>query len=292
MLRGASSTRAIGCSATVLALAVGPATTAATGARDSAGKTFARAGFSNPTKIDNRWFPLVPGTRFTLVGRADRGHGRRSHRVVFTVTDLTKVIDGVRTVVIWDRDYNAGRLLETELAFNAQDDDGTVWNFGEYPEEHEHGRVARAPDTWIVGLAGAKAGIAMRADPRIGTPSYLQGWAPAIDFSDRARVYRTGRRICVPVRCFEDVLETDEWNPTEHGAHERKYYAAGLGNIRVGAVGGTEREALVLANVEHLGPGAMAAVRKQALKLDRRAYRVRSDLYRHTPRAERMRAAG
>jgi hypothetical protein len=33
-------------------------------------------------------------------------------------------------------------------------------------------------------------------------------------------------------------------------------------------------------------------VRKQALKLDRRAYRVRSDLYRHTRRAERMRAAG
>jgi hypothetical protein len=292
MLRGASSSRAIGCSATVLALAVAPAPALATGGGDSAGKTFARAGFSNPTKIDNRWFPLVPGTRFTLVGHADRGQGRRSHRVVFTVTDLTKVVDGVRTVVIWDRDYNAGRLLETELAFNAQDDDGTVWNFGEYPEEHERGRVAGAPDTWIVGLAGAKAGIAMQADPRTGTPSYLQGWAPAIDFSDRARVYRTGRRICVPVRCFEDVLETDEWNPTERGAHERKYYAAGLGNIRVGAAGGAEREALVLANVEHLGSDAMAAVRKQALKLDRRAYRVRSDLYRHTPRAERMRPAG
>lgn len=292
MLRGASSTRAIGCSATVLALAIAPAPALATGAGDSAGRAFARAGFSNPTKIDNRWFPLVPGTRFTLVGHADRGQGRRAHRVVFTVTDLTKVIDGVRTVVIWDRDYNARRLLETELAFNAQDDDGTVWNFGEYPEEHERGRVAGAPDTWIVGLAGAKAGIAMQADPRTGTPSYLQGWAPAIDFSDRARVYRTGRRICVPVRCFEDVLETDEWNPTERGAHERKYYAAGLGNIRVGAAGGAEREALVLANVEHLGSDAMAAVRKQALKLDRRAYRVRSDLYRHTPRAERMRPAG
>jgi hypothetical protein len=256
--------------------------------RSGSSATAASGRFSDPTKIDNTWFPLAPGTQFTLVGRSNRGGGRLPHRVVLTVTDLTKVIDGVRTVVLWDRDYNAGRLLEGELAFNAQDDEGNVWNFGEYPEEYEGGKVAGAPDTWIVGLAGAKRGIAMQAHPRVGTPSYLQGWAPAIDFSDRARVYRAGQRTCVPVDCFEDVLVTDEWNPTERGAHERKYYARGVGNIRVGAAGGKEREVLVLVKVRRLGPGAMATVRKEALKLDARAYRVRANLYRHTPPAERM----
>ena len=73
------------------------------------------AGFSDPTTVDNAWFPLAPGTQFTLAGSANRGDGQRRHRVVFTVTDLTKVIDGVRALVLWDRDYNAGRLEEGEL---------------------------------------------------------------------------------------------------------------------------------------------------------------------------------
>ena len=269
---------ATACAACVLAVAGAPA--AATAGLDP-------AGFSDPTTVDNAWFPLAPGTQFTLAGSANRGEGQRRHRVVFTVTDLTKVIDGVRALVLWDRDYNAGSLEEGELTFHAQDDDGTVWNLGEYPEEYEDGRLTGAPDTWIAGLARARAGILMLADPRVGTPSYLQGWAPDIEFADRARVLRTGVRSCVPLDCYRDVLVTDEWNPAEPGAHQRKYYARGVGNIRVGAAGeDAEGEVLVLERVRHLGAGARAWVRKQALKLDRRAYRVRADLYRHTPPAE------
>jgi hypothetical protein len=245
------------------------------------------AAFSDPTRIDNAWFPLAPGTQYTLVGSANRGHGQRRHRVVFTVTDLTKVIDGVRALVLWDRDYNAGRLEEGELTFHAQDDGGTVWNFGEYPEEYEGGRLTGAPDTWIAGLARARAGILMLGDPRPGTPSYLQGWAPDIDFADRARVLRTGVRSCVPVACYRGVLVTDEWNPAEPGAHQRKYYARGVGNVRVGTAGeDAESEVLVLERVRRLGAGARAWVRREALKLDRRAYRVRADLYGRTTPAE------
>jgi hypothetical protein len=245
------------------------------------------AAFSDPARIDNAWFPLAPGTQYTLVGSANRGHGQHRHRVVFTVTDLTKVIDGVRALVLWDRDYNAGRLEEGELTFHAQDDDGTVWNFGEYPEEYEGGRLTGAPDTWIAGLARARAGILMLGDPRPGTPSYLQGWAPDIDFADRARVLRTGVRSCVPVACYRGVLVTDEWNPAEPGAHQRKYYARGVGNVRVGTAGeDAESEVLVLERVRRLGAGARAWVRREALKLDRRAYRVRADLYGRTTPAE------
>jgi hypothetical protein len=249
----------------------------------------AHAAFSNPARIDNPWFPLAPGTQFTLIGRANRGQGQRRHEVVFTVTDLTKVVNGVRTLVLWDRDYNAGDLQEGELTFHAQDDDGTVWNFGEYPEEYENGRLRGAPDTWIAGLARARQGILMLAQPRAGTPSYLQGWAPKIEFADRARVLRTGVRSCVPVHCYSNVLLTDEWNPAEPGAHQRKYYARGVGNIRVGAAGDdNEGEVLVLTRVRHLSAGAMAWVRKEALKLDARAYRVSPNLYGRTARAERL----
>jgi hypothetical protein len=275
-----------------LALVGGLSTTADASKGVTAPVDAARAPFSNPARIDNPWFPLKPGTQFTLIGQANRGHGQRRHRVVFTVTDLTKLVNGVRTLVLWDRDYNAGRLQEGELTFHAQDDDGTVWNFGEYPEEYENGKLLGAPDTWIAGLARARQGILMLAQPRVGTPSYLQGWAPKIEFADRARVLRTGVRSCVPVDCYENVLLTDEWNPAEPGAHQRKYYARGVGNIRVGAAGDDkEGEVLVLVKVRRLSPGAIAWVRKEALKLDERAYRVRPDLYRSTPPAERMQGA-
>lgn len=254
---------------------------------EQATKGFDGARFSTPATIDNRWLPLVPGTQFVLQGRANRGQGRRPHRVVFTVTDLTKVVDGVRTRVLWDRDDNGGRLLEGELAFHAQDDDGNVWNFGEYPEQYERGKLVGAPDTWIAGLAGARAGILMPARPRPRTASYLQGWAPAIHFADRARVARIGQRTCVPLRCYRNVLVTDEWNPSEPGEHQLKSYAPGVGNIRVGAAGGREHEELVLVRVAHLRPKGLAEVRRQALRLERRAYTIRKDLYGLTPPARR-----
>ena len=179
--------------------------------------------FSDPTRIDNRWSPLVPGTRFVYEGRANRGEGRLPHRVVFTVTDLTKVINGVRSVVLWDRDFNGGRLREGELAFHAQDDHGNIWNMGEYPEEYERGRLRGAPDTWIAGLAGAKPGILMRGLPRTGTSSYLQGWAPAIEFSDRAKVHRTGAARLRAGGVLAHVLVTDESKPLEPAdGHQRK----------------------------------------------------------------------
>jgi hypothetical protein len=255
-------------------------------------RDFDARNFGDSTRIDNPWHPLIPGTQFIYEGESNRGEGRRPHRVIFTVTDLTKLINGVRTVVLWDRDINDGRLLEGELAFHAQDDDGNVWNMGEYPEEYGDGRV-RAPDTWIAGLDGALGGIMMRGQPRVGTSSYRQGWAPDIEFADVARVYRAGLRDCVPLRCFTNVLVTDETNPTEpDDGHQRKFYAQGVGNIRAAPAGGKEMEVLVLTRVRRLGAAEMAHARREAMKLDRRAYRVRKDLYGRTPPVERAPRAG
>jgi hypothetical protein len=153
---------------------------------------------------------------------------------VTTVTDLSKVIDGVRTLVIWERDFTAGQLSEPELAFFAQDNAGNVWLVGEYPEEYEDGEFDKAP-AWISGQEGARAGIAMPAEPRQGAPDYAQGFAPPpADFTDRARVYKMDQKTCTPVECYENVLVTEEFNPDEPGAFQLKYYASGVGNVRVG----------------------------------------------------------
>jgi len=248
---------------------------------------FKRAQFDDPTHIDNKWLPLTPGTQLVFEGSAlDEGE-RISRRVVTTVTDLSKMIDGVRTLVISERDYTAGQLSEPELAFFAQDNAGNVWLVGEYPEEYEDGKFDKAP-AWISGQKGARAGIAMLAEPGRGAPAYAQGYAPPpVDFTDRARVYKTGQRTRVPVDSYKNVLVTEEFNPDEPGAFQLKYYAPGVGNVRVGWRGEKEeeKETLELVHYQHLSQEALAKIRREALEMDKRAYE-RSEAYRETPPAQ------
>jgi hypothetical protein len=241
--------------------------------------------FSDPTRIDNRWFPLRPGTKYVWEGSEHREGKRVAHHVVFIVTDLTKMVDGVRTRVVWDRDFADGVLSEGELAFDAQDDAGNVWSYGEYPEEWEGKKIAGAPSTWFPGLDGAKGGILMLAKPRVGGPSYQQGFAPKISFGDRARVKQVLKRVCVPAGCYRNVVQIEEWTPEEPGARQLKYHAPGVGTIKVGFESGAQREELHLIRVQRLSPAALAQVRKQALAIDRRGYKVSPKLYGKTPRA-------
>src|SRR5215211_671548 len=254
---------------------------------------FKRAQFDDPTHIDNKWLPLTPGTQLVFEGSAlDEGE-RISRRVVTTVTDLSKMIDGVRTLVISERDYTAGQLSEPELAFFAQDNAGNVWLVGEYPEEYEDGKFDKAP-AWISGQKGARAGIAMLAEPRRDVPGYAQGYAPPpVDFTDRARVYKTGQQTRVPVDSYKNVLVTEEFNPDEPGAFQLKYYASGVGNVRVGWRGEKEeeKETLELVDYQHLSQEALAKIRREALEMDQRAYE-RSEAYRETPPAEHTLRAG
>lgn len=59
--------------------------------------------------------------------------------------DLTKVIDGVRTIVLFDVDVQDGKVIESELFFVAQDRDGIVWTLGEYPEEYDKASSSEHP---------------------------------------------------------------------------------------------------------------------------------------------------
>lgn len=237
--------------------------------------------FPNPTTIDNTWLPLVPGTQFIYEGEADRGEGVLPHQVIFTVTDMTKVINGVRALILWDRDINEEQLAEEELAFFAQDNDGNVWSLGEYPEEFEDGEFQGAPNTWIAGLEDAEAGIHMLGNPQLGD-KHNQGFAPDINFLDCAQVIRTGMRTCVTFGCFDNVLVTEERSPFEGSASQRKHYAPGVGNILIRPVGDPEAELLQLVRIVQLRPEALEKVRREIRRLDRRGRRFSEDVYRLT----------
>jgi hypothetical protein len=247
--------------------------------------TLHRNNFPAAPKVDNKFFPLVPGTKWVLKGTVDG----EPHTVVTIVTDLTKVIDGVASNVVLDQDFGPHRdLQEAELAFMAQDKDGTVWNLGEYPEEYENGTFTGAPNVWISGLDNAHAGIGMLARPAVGTPVYLQGFAPTIEFKDCAQVRQTGQHVCVTTGCYDNVLVTDEFAPFDPaGGHHGKSYAPGVGVIQVDATGDQNPEVLQLAKNKQLCPAGVTKARDKALQLDSHGYQVSPSIYGHTPHAQR-----
>jgi hypothetical protein len=261
--------------AAVVLVCIGPWSSVASAQSKEAGvvkewEDFNRGNFSNPTKIDNEWLPLKPGMQYVYEGATIEEGESVPHRIVFTVTDLTKVIDGIRSVVCWDQDFSDDELVEKEISFFAQDNDGTVWYMGEYPEEYEDGRFTAVP-AWIAGAKDAKAGIMMKAEPREGTPSYSQGWATYADFTDRGLVDQTGQEATVPAGSYKDVLVIAESSKDETNAWQLKYYARGVGNIKVGWRGEDASQ--------------------EAIKLDTRAHETRKDVFGHTPLAKQMSGA-
>ena len=244
------------------------------------------ASFNNPTNIDNKYFPLIPGTHYVYEGFTEEAGQEIPHSIVFTVTDLTKEIQAVRTVVAYILDYSDGQLVEAEIAFYAQDDEGNVWFMGEYPEVYEDGKLVEAP-SWIPGFKGAQAGIVMKAKPEVNLPSYAQGWGPAVNWTDRGRVIGMGEQTCVPVDCYEDVLVTEEFSQSEPDAFQVKYYAPGIGNVRVGWRGeDASHEELELVEFTQLSPEELADIRAEALALESHAYEISKEVYDQTMPSE------
>ncbi|MGB8384369.1 MAG: hypothetical protein WCG47_24540 [Dermatophilaceae bacterium] len=240
--------------------------------------------FPHPLDTDSRYFPLTPGARYVYEGTVTDAEGTHEHRIVFTVTDLVKRVDGMNARVILDLDYNDGVLSEAELAFFAQDSDDNVYTRGEYPEEYEQGDFVGAPSTWISGERRAKAGILVPGHPKAGTAPFSQGTAPAVEFNDVGQVVATGLKVCVATGCYTDVVKIQEWDPSApQDGRQLKYYAPNVGLVKIGARGGDSQEATELVSQTMLGPAALSSVRDDALRLDRRAFRISKDYNATSP---------
>ncbi|MFN2617857.1 MAG: hypothetical protein ABR581_12165 [Thermoleophilaceae bacterium] len=179
------------------------------------------------SKVDNPWFPLKPGTTYVYVGRDDKGKPTRD---VEKVTPRTKVIGGVRSVVVDDRVYTTGRLSERTLDYYAQDKQGRVWYLGEDTAELDSkGKVTTREGTWRTGVNHGRGGIFMPASPRPGEShrqEYLKDHA-----EDVFAVVRLNASIRTPYRSFSQTLLTRETTRLEPGVVSVKYYAKGIGPV-------------------------------------------------------------
>jgi hypothetical protein len=191
-------------------------------------------------RVDNRYFPLTPGTAFYYMGVKARAPQTDD----MVVTHKTKLVLGVRCTVVRDTVFQGGKPIERTFDWYAQDKQGNVWYMGEDALESRHGRFVRASDSWQAGVKGAEPGIIMRGNPQPGEV-YRQEYFPPGGALDQARVLRLGPSVKVPYGTFERPLVTLEWSPVEP-QFERKAYAAGTGEVQEQVTrGGHERFDLV-----------------------------------------------
>ena len=199
--------------------------------------------------IDNRYFPLKPGTAFHYQGVAE--NGRTPQTDVMTVTHRRRRILGVRATVVRDVVSSHGRAIEKTYDWYAQDKWGNVWYMGEDSRERHHGAFVHVGDSWEAGVKGAKPGIIMPGHPRRGD-RYRQEYFPGHAL-DQARVLGRGGRVTVPYGSFRRTLLTDETAPKlDPGVHEHKYYVAGVGDVLEHTVAG-DHEQIRLVRVTHSG---------------------------------------
>jgi hypothetical protein len=222
--------------------------------------------------ITNPWWPIKSGHQWIWEGHALDGEDVIKRKLIFTATGLTKRIAGVQTMVGWDRDYDNGKLVESEMIFLAQDKAGNIWHFGQSLERYDEEGHLDGSETWLVGyLAGAKAGILMKANPETATQKYSEGFAPPPYFwNDVARVTKTGQKNCVKAGCYTGAIVIEESEPSKPNAFQYKYWVKGVGNIRTdwGGKAELEKEELELIAKRVLSAKELADAQKAVLTIE------------------------
>jgi hypothetical protein len=194
------------------------------------------------TEIDNPYWPMKPGTRWTF--RETDGEGGEA-KVVVIVTNLTKkVANGITARVVRDTVTEDGEIVEDTNDWYAQDAKGNIWYLGEDTAEFEDGKVSSRAGSFEAGVDGALPGIAVPAAPQPGM-EYRQEFYRG-EAEDSGRVLSTDELAEVPAGRYRDALLTKDFTPLEPDVLEYKLYARGVGPVLIlTASGGAGREELL-----------------------------------------------
>lgn len=173
----------------------------------------------------NRYFVLEPGFQIVLEGG--------NTRLQITVLNETKVVSGVVTRVVEEREWKRGELYEVARNYFALcDQTKDIFYFGEDVDFYENGRVSKHDGSWLAGIGGSRAGLTMAGSPRRGM-RYYQEVAPNVAM-DRAEIVSVNERCRTPAGTFHNCMKIKEENPLEPGVTEYKYYAPDIGLVRDG----------------------------------------------------------
>jgi hypothetical protein len=175
----------------------------------------------------NPYFVLEPGYQLTLEDGKDR--------LVVTVLNETKTVDGVETRIVEERETSGPETVEVSRNFYAiSKRTNSVFYFGEEVDAYKNNKVANHEGAWQSGVNGAKFGLMMPGQLLIKA-RYYQEMAPKVAM-DRAEVQSLSVAMKTPAGDFKNVLKTEETSPLEPLVREAKYYARNVGLIQDGSL--------------------------------------------------------
>jgi len=174
-------------------------------------------------KGSNTYMILEPGYKLILVDGKDT--------LTITVLDETKMVDGVKTRIVEERETEGGKLAEVSRNYFAIDKaTGDVYYFGEDVDMYDaEGKVTGHGGSWLSGVNDAKFGLMMPGKPKVGD-RYYQEVAPKVAL-DRAEVVSVTEKVKVPAGTFKNCLKTKESSGLE-SAVEKKLFAPGVGLLK------------------------------------------------------------
>lgn len=181
------------------------------------------------TQIDNRYWPMSPGSKWVYV--ETDATGAREKVVVEVTNETKKIANGITARVVRDTVSEKGVPVEITDDWYAQDKAGNIWYLGENVSNYEDGKVVDHDGSFEAGVDGAQPGIAMAANPKPGL-TYRQEYYKG-EAEDKAAVITVGEeQVEVPFGYFnEKILMTRDLVPTEPMAQELKFYAPDVGPL-------------------------------------------------------------
>jgi hypothetical protein len=211
-------------------------------------------------EIDNRYWPMAPGTRW--IYREIDEEGNRLEVIVTVSTETRLIANGVTARIVRDTVTQDGEVIEDTFDWYAQDDEGNVWYLGEDTAEFADGKLTSNAGSFEAGVDGALPGIVMPADPVAGMQyrqEYYKGEA-----EDNGEVFGTEEQAEVPAGHFRNALLTKDTITIEPAVLEYKLYAPRVGPVLVlGVSGGGGREELL--EIQHVSDEAAKAAGTTAL---------------------------
>jgi hypothetical protein len=176
--------------------------------------------------VDNPWFPLAPGSRWTYRRSTASGSGT----LTATVLPDARPVDGIDTTAVrWELRRPGRRPATLVVRWYAEDTAGNVWWFGQ--------RVARtgphvdllATTSWAAGRDGAEAGLVVSAEPRVGD-GYVSGYQPHV-VQSRSTVRSLDATVATPSRDYRGTLAIHELSPLEPLRTVESFYGRGVGLV-------------------------------------------------------------
>lgn len=196
--------------------------------------------FTNSTNLINPLFPYQPGKKYILEGQTAAG----LERIEIERLATNKTVMGISCAVIRDRVWINGLLVEDTDDWYAQDNTGNVWYMGEYVTDfNADGSVKDHDGSWEAGVDGAKPGINMLADPKVGM-AYRQEYY-FDEAEDKAEVAEIGLTVTVLTGTYTNCIKTYETSDLDPDLKEHKYYAPHVGFIRGVDLGSNEEIQLI-----------------------------------------------